>query len=222
LVEVEQPAGAATTPGRAFAEARGFRCALAEVRRDLDVPVPAERLDALEAACLPLAQGYDLRLWEERCPDDLVEDRALLARRMSTDAPMRDVPWEEEDWDADRVRTAERLLREQGRGRLAAGAVHRATGRLVAFTAMGVPLSCPERAYQWDTLVLREHRGHRLGTLVKLANLRRVAAAWPRTRVVSTWNAEENAPMIAVNEALGCRVVGTLGEWLRPVRGTRG
>ena len=71
----------------------------------------------------------------------------------------------------------------------------------------------PERAYQWGTLVLAEHRGHRLGMLVKLAALRALQAASPSTRSVSTWNAEGNTPMIAVNEALGFVPVGTLSSW---------
>ena len=36
-------------------------------------------------------------------------------------------------------------------------------GRLVGFTDLQVPLAQPERAHQGGTLVLREHRGHRLG-----------------------------------------------------------
>ncbi len=92
-------------------------------------------------------------------------------------------------------------------------AVHRSTGRSVAYTTMGVPLSQPERVYQWDTLVLREHRGHRLGTLVKLAALQEMAAHSPRSRCITTWNAQENAPMIRVNDALGARTNGQLINW---------
>ncbi len=50
-------------------------------------------------------------------------------------------------------------------------------------------LGAPERAYQWETLVLGEHRGRRLGTLVKLACLREIAAGSPARRYVSTWTA---------------------------------
>lgn len=212
----------ATHPGHAFALARGFAVAQQDVQRDLDVPADPARLDALERDCGPYAEGYALRAWGLDCPGDLVEGRVLLGRRMSTDAPNGDVPREEEQWDVARVRHGERLLREQGRDRLAVGAVHVTSGQLVAFTEITLPTSAPERAYQWDTLVLREHRGHRLGTLVKVENLRRLAAVWPHTRVVSTGNAAQNAPMIAVNDALGCRVAGLFVEWLRPVSGAAG
>lgn len=204
-------------PGRGFALARGFACAQVNVRRDLDLPPDAARLVALEAACAPYADGYRVVTWGDRCPEQYVQDRALLARRMSTDAPLGDVPLQEEQWDAQRVRHEEGLLRAQGRQRLAAGAVHLPSGRLVAFTDLALPDHAPHRAFQHDTLVLREHRGHRLGTLVKIANLRQVAGQWPHTRVVTTWNAAENLPMIAVNDALGCRPHGTYGEWRRDV-----
>ena len=68
-------------------------------------------------------------------------------------------------------------------------------------------------AHQWNTLVLREHRGRRLGLLVKLAALRLLAREEPQATRVVTWNAQENAPMIAVNEALGFRVAGGSTAW---------
>ncbi len=205
---VEQRTGE-SVGGHLFAAAAGAAVVQTDVRRDLVVPADPARLDALEAACLPHSAGYAVRTWTDACPEELLEDRALLGQRMSTDAPSGDLEVQETDIDAARVRHGEQLLREQGRARLAAGAVHEGSGRLVAFTEVALPLDAPSRAYQWDTLVLREHRGHRLGTLVKLAVLRGLPGAWPDTRRVSTWNADDNAPMIAVNDALGCVVVGT-------------
>lgn len=200
-------------PGAAFARVVGARPAQTVLRRDLALPPDLDRLAALEESARRHAAGYALRCWEGSVPDGLLEDRAHLARRMSTDAPAGDLPRGEEEWDAARVRGQEDLLRGQGRLRLSVGAVHEATGRLVAYTDLCLPEDAPERAYQWDTLVLREHRGHRLGLLLKAVNLRRAAQAWPRTRTVSTWNAQDNAPMIAVNEALGCTVASTSTEW---------
>jgi hypothetical protein len=46
--------------------------------------------------------------------------------------------------------------------------------------------------------------------LVKLAALRELSASSPSTAYISTWNAQENAPMIAVNDALGARTNGRL------------
>jgi GNAT superfamily N-acetyltransferase len=211
LIEHDEPA-AATSAGRDFARAHGYTCAQVEHRRDLALPVDPERLARLEQECLPRAAGYRIVTWRDRCPDEYVDDRALLGRRMSTDAPLGDLAVEEEDWDADRVRRREAQLTTQDRTSVVSGAVDGA-GRLVAVTELQLPCSAPEKAYQWDTIVLAEHRGHRLGTLVKLANLRLLAEVSPRTASVATRNAEDNWHMVAVNDALGFQVVGAVLEW---------
>jgi RimJ/RimL family protein N-acetyltransferase len=154
---------------------------------------------------------YDVVTWRDRTPDALLEDRALLERRMTTDAPHGDLPVAEEDWDGERVREYEASHVARGRTVLSAGAV--TDGRLVGFTDLQVPLAQPQRAHQAGTLVLREHRGHRLGARMKVAVLRELAAAFPDVRRISTYNAEDNAPMVAVNEALGFRPAGQLSTW---------
>lgn len=212
LVEVDEPPDVqGRSAGRAFAQRHGFTPVLVEVRRDLALPVDDARLDALEAACARYAQGYAIRTWRDRCPDDLVDDRAELGRRISTDAPLGELAWEEEEWDADRVRRREQRVARSGRTTVAAGAVHRDSGRMVAFTEVAAPAGTPALVHQWETIVLREHRGHRLGTLVKTAVARRLQQELPEARVVATCNAETNRHMIAVNEALGFR---TNGLWV--------
>jgi hypothetical protein len=62
-------------------------------------------------------------------------------------------------------------------------------------------------------LVLREHRGHRLGMWIKAANLRALLAQFPAIRRVSTFNAQSNGPMLRVNRAMGFTPVGVLIEW---------
>ena len=211
LTFADEPPGQEGRSGnRAAAVALGYAVAQQEVRRDIDLPLPPERVEALERSCRPHAAAYSLRVWQDGCPDDLVDDLAELMRQMSTDVPKDEMDWREEVWDRARVRRNERLSLAMDRTWVAAGAVHEPTGRMVSFTTMGVPRSQPERAYQWETLVSADHRGHRLGTLVKLAALQELTARSPRTRCISTWNAQENAPMIAVNDALGARVNGRL------------
>ena len=147
-------------------------------------------------------------------PDALLDDRALLNRRMSTDAPSGDVPVEEEHWDAARVR-GEAAHAARGRTVLTGAAVR--DGRLVASTELHVPLAQPGRAHQGATLVLREHRGHRLGARTEVAVLREVAATLPAVRRISTCNSDSNRPMVAVNEALGFRPAGGLTTWSRRI-----
>jgi GNAT superfamily N-acetyltransferase len=215
ITEIDEPGPG--TAGREFALRRGWTCDLLETRRDLILPVEEARLSAVEAEAGERAQGYELVTWRDRTPDHLLDDRALLEARMSTDAPHGDLPVEEEQWDAARIREYEAAHLDRGRTVLSAGAVR--NGRLVAFTDLHVPLARPQRANQGATLVLREHRGHRLGALVKAAVLRELAVVVPEVQRISTFNWEDNAPMVAVNEALGFEPAGQLSTWSLQLRG---
>jgi GNAT superfamily N-acetyltransferase len=216
ITEVDEP-GPGTAPGREFALRHGWTCDLLETRRDLVLPPDERRLAALEAEARSASRGYDVVLWRNHTPDELLADRALLEQRMSTDAPHGDLPVEEERWDGARVREYEAAHVARGRTVLSAGAV--ADGRLVAFTDLQVPDADPSRAHQAGTLVLREHRGRRLGALLKAAVLRELAVAYPGVRRITTFNAEFNAPMVAVNEALGFRPAGQISTWSRRLSG---
>jgi GNAT superfamily N-acetyltransferase len=209
VTEVDEPSP--TVAGRAFATRHGWRCDLVETRRDLLLPPDEERLSALEAEARAAGAGYEVVTWRDRTPEALLSDRALLEQRMTTDAPHGNLPVAEERWDGARIREYESLHLARGRSVLSAGALR--AGRLVGFTDLQVPLTAPARASQAGTLVAREHRGHRLGARMKIAVLRELATVFPLTRRVSTYNAEGNRPMVAVNEALGFRPAGWLSTW---------
>ena len=209
IAEVDEPGPG--TAGRAFALHHGWTCDLLETRRDLVLPPDEQRLAALEKEARAAGAGYELVTWRDRTPDDLLDDRALLERRMTTDAPHGDLPVEEEHWDGARIREYEAMHVARGRTVLSAGALR--DGRLIAFTDLQVPLANPEHAQQGGTLVLREHRGHRLGALVKAAVLREVLTTLPAVRRISTYNSDSNLPMVAVNEALGFEPAGQLSSW---------
>ena len=218
ISEVDEPVP--DTAGRAFALRNGWTCDLLETRRDLVLPPDEAQLSAVEADARQASADYELVTWRGPVPDDLLDDRALLEQRMSTDAPHGDLPVEEERWNGERVREIEAMNAARGRTVLCAGAVR--DGRLVAFTELHVSADRPEQARQGSTLVLREHRGHRLGALVKAATLRELGRAFPATRWITTYNAEDNAPMVAVNGALGFEPAGHLSMWsLRVGAGSR-
>jgi hypothetical protein len=71
----------------------------------------------------------------------------------------------------------------------------------------------PETAYQWDTLVMRAHRGHRLGALMKIATMRELEAGHYATTTIMTSNSSLNTAMIALNEQLGAYRAGGIVTW---------
>ena len=209
----ELPGEEGRSASRGFGLVVGAEAMQLEIRRDIDLPIDPAVVAGLAAVAAEHAGDYEIRTWRDGVPDDLLEDQAYLLRRMSTDIPKAEMDWHEEEWDVARVRREEQRAHEMDRTFFGATAVHRPTGRSVAYTTVGVANAAHERAYQWDTLVLAEHRGHRLGTLVKLAVLQRLVEDVPDVRYISTWNAAENAPMIRVNDALGARTNGQYVNW---------
>ncbi len=176
------------------------------------VGLEQHRADALAHA----GEHYEVRSWQGRTPAELAPGLAELHARMVTDAPSAALEVDEERWDAARVARLEDEWLEAGLTVLQAVAIHRATGAVVAYTTLLLP--APGRpALQEDTLVHAEHRGHRLGMLVKAENLLQLRRLHPECRRVITWNAEENRPMLRVNEALGFVAVGAEGGWQRRV-----
>lgn len=200
--------------GVRFLVRRGWDLEQVERRSLLPVPLPAGELarhaDAARAAAGP---DYEVVQWDRRCPEELVDQYALLQTRMSTDAPSGGLDLREDVWDAARIRTAEQAFVEREMTYRVSAALHRPTGVLSAFSVLLSRPDTEEFLYQDDTLVLREHRGRRLGMLVKTANLARLAEVQPAARRIVTWNAEENAHMLAINVALGFRPAGGCGGW---------
>lgn len=200
--------------GPRFLRQRGFVLEQVERHSVLDLPFDAD-LVAKHRADAEAHAGPDYRLvtWLSHAPDEWVDQYAVLNTRMSTDPPLGGLELEEDVWDAERVRTTEKQYEQRGLELLVLAAEHVPTHTLAAFTCfMAVP-NKDEFVHQDDTLVIREHRGKRLGMLVKTANLQRLAAERPLVRRVSTWNAEENSHMLAINVALGFRPAGGSGEW---------
>jgi GNAT superfamily N-acetyltransferase len=198
-----------------FATRHGFTLAQTMVRRELRLPLSRCHARALADRRKSRPPGYSLITFADRWPDELIEDRCELGRRMSTDVPTGEQELDEEVWDAERVRQIEATLAAQNRAKVITVARHDDSGRLAGFTEIAVPRGAPESVWQHDTLVMREHRGHGLGFAMKVANLAALERRFAAARRVSTWNAAENAPMIAVNDEMGFEVVARSNYWLK-------
>jgi hypothetical protein len=114
---------------------RGDRGAETRSRLALDT-ADRDRLDDLLAGAWPHAAGYRLVQWIDTAPDDLVDDVAYLDGRFNLDAPMGDLDVEAEKIDAARIRADEQMSRLRRRITIHSGAVHTASGRLVARTML--------------------------------------------------------------------------------------
>lgn len=200
-----------------FAQQAGYRLEQVERFSSLAMPPAPALLDALEREALARAASYELVTWTDYCPEEYVEQLAVLMSRMSTDAPTGGLSYEEETWDAARVRHVEDTWKQAGNTSLVTAARHRERNELAAYSVLELAPSKPWLADQDDTLVAAGHRGHRLGMLVKIRNLRRLIAGYPAVVRVNTFNAAENDHMLAINVALGFRPAGYDGEWQRTV-----
>lgn len=204
------PEGAGA-PGIEFARKHGYRLVLSDVQRELPLPVADDVLDSLAASAAAKHADYELRTWVGPVPEEIVESWVQLSSGLVTEAPTGDREVEPTAPDVTAHRESEAQVERQGR------TVHHAVavapdGDVVAYSELGTARHDPGVAYQWGTLVRPDHRGHRLGLAVKVAKLRLLQRTDPSIRTVVTWNAEVNAHMIAVNEALGFVPVARLGE----------
>ncbi|WP_168200442.1 GNAT family N-acetyltransferase [Protaetiibacter larvae] len=212
------PTGAGSLPAAnpevRFLRRRGYR--LEQVVRASRLPLPldaAELAVRVRAARARSGDGYRVHRWEGPTPARFLDDVAVLLTRMSTDAPQSGLDEPEDVWTAERVARHETHTTADGAGLLTAAVEHLASSRLVGFTQLGLPADRIRPVDQFDTLVLREHRGHALGMLLKLENLAELASRHPGRPSVLTWNAEENRHMLAVNEEIGFQPMGYEGAW---------
>lgn len=205
---VDPIAGGSPRPldGQRFAEAAGYTRGLDEIHRVADLTAVADAdLDQLLAEAWRRAEGYELVQWTGREPEDILAGSAYLNSRMNVDAPTGDLDLEQQDVDAALMREREAIAHAAGELELGTAVRHRATGQMAGFTAVYVIPGDEEHCWQGNTIVDPEHRGHRLGTILKIENHRLLRSYRPRMRYVHTWNAEVNAHMISINEAIGYR-----------------
>ncbi|PWD51754.1 N-acetyltransferase [Serinibacter arcticus] len=191
----------------------GFTLEQIERNSTFDLTGALDGVERLLAEARAASGDYRVVSWFAPVPAEHVEGYAWLKSRMATDAPAADLEVYEETWDAERVAAHDARYVEAGRTMHVVAAQHVATGELCAFNELVIGVDPSEASHQEDTLVLREHRGHRLGLLVKCENLLRWREIAPSSPRVMTYNAEENRPMLSINEAIGFTAIAYEGAW---------
>jgi GNAT superfamily N-acetyltransferase len=156
------------------------------------------------AEALPSADAYELRHWIGDTPEDLVPSFADALVAME-DAPLGDSSWRPPPSDEDAVRRRDAFVADAGLTHHVLAALHRDTGTIGGFTDIAL-WPGHDRGEQWDTGVVRAHRGHRLGMMLKAEMVGILADHEPRLRRLHTWNADENTHMLAINDRLGWRL----------------
>lgn len=198
--------------GAAFAAAVGASSGIAEVTRVLELDDAVHsRLPVLRREAEASASGYALVSWVAPTPDEFLERVALVHAAMA-DAP-RDDGVEPSVWDADRIRRLEKLGADHGVTAYIVAAEQQATGEVAAVTQILTDPGAPGWGFQQITAVLPQHRGRRLGLLVKVGMLDFLSQAAPGIGRILTDNAGANEHMIAINAQLGFEVAGVSRTW---------
>jgi len=195
------------TAGQAFARSVGATPALTEIRRvQVLSDIKPDALDRLRDEARRASAGYSVITWTEPTPEKYVEPMVAVLTGFE-DAP-RSENSERAGVDAQRIREDNERFIQNGQRGYTVAARHDASGTLAAASQVFISPDDPEWASQGLTVVVREHRGRRLGLLTKVAMLDWLAEAEPQITHIETWNAEVNSFMIGVNEALGYQILG--------------
>jgi GNAT superfamily N-acetyltransferase len=200
------------TPGAAFARAQRGRPGITEVRRILRLnEIPPGQLTRLGQAAEAAAAGYQLLTWAGPAPED--ELPALAAIYADAGDMPRNPGHEPQQWDVDRARLDDQRSAVLGLRQYTVTAKSTATGELAGLTQLSVEPEHDTWGFQGLTVVARQHRGHRLGLLVKLALLELLAEREPQLAQILTGNAGENEHMIAINAQLGFEILDQFPSW---------
>jgi GNAT superfamily N-acetyltransferase len=196
-----------------FAAAMGLERAqdVAQRRQDLTA-LDWARLDSAYDEANAHATGYELLRLPGAVPESMRSAVCDLTAAIN-DAPLDQLDIEDESFTPERLLASEHMQGLLGRRIYRLVARETATGVLAGVTVVSVDSEQPWHAEQYDTSVVRGHRGHRLGVLLKIGMLRWLREQEPQLREIDTWNAVSNAHMIGVNELLGYEVLLTGVEW---------
>jgi len=201
------------SPGVEFLTTMGFaRAAEAVLRRQDPTALDWSRLDDLFADAEQRAKAYELVHIAGATPDDMLEAVATMTSAIN-DAPTEGLDIEDEVFTPERVRAFEEAMAARGRRLYHLIARHVDTGELAGHTVVGVDVERPWYANQFDTSVVRSHRGNRLGLLLKIGMLKWLATEEPQLRTLDTDNAASNSFMIGINDLIGYQVIGSVYEY---------
>lgn len=204
IFQTELGVASSPWPGSAFAERLGFTVEHFEDHLVVPLPYDSVRLAELRESAGKL-EGYTLTSWAGVCPPEYQQAYADLHTAMDNDVPTGGMTRETVPWTVDRLVAGEERV---NRSYLALVTMaHTEAGLPAGYTLIYVPRTDPDNVQQDDTLVLLDHRGHNLGTHLKLANLDLLAEHRDSRSSLHTWTALSNTAMQKVNARFGFETV---------------
>jgi GNAT superfamily N-acetyltransferase len=190
-----------------FLPGRGFQVAQRGIQRRIDpATVDWSAIDRLFTSATQMSEAYELVPLVGRTPPDMVDDLADVWAAIN-DAPLDDLRADPDEFSGARLRALDSAMAARGQEVYRVLARRRDDGAWAGHTVVCVDRHRPGAAFQEDTTVVSSHRGHRLGIRLKTAMLQWLRDAEPGLTTIDTWNAVSNRHMIAVNDAIGCRVI---------------
>ena len=214
---LDAPTGAGRIPLDRYAQDQlrnGYMLQQIERVSAYDLQASFDEVDRLLDEALAAA-GPDYRVvsWTGRTPEEHIEGYATIIGRLSTDMPSGGLVTEQHAWDADRIGRRDARMERAGRLMGVVLVIHEPTRQVAAYNELCIGPDRSTPTEQFGTLVAPEHRGRKLGSIVKCVGLKRWHEAVPESPCVVTWNAEENRFMLDVNEAVGFTPIVSGGAW---------
>jgi len=186
------------TPAINFYRALGFEREYVETRSVLSLS--AMDWHALHEMADSIPSGYRVEFHPGGPPEALIEAYAQAKLEADDDEDLDLAP---RSSDPQRLRDSLLTLHKRGLKAYIVLAIHEKSGVVAGLTEVVVPAQHPERADQYDTIVVRDHRGYGIDRAIKARMLFELRAAEPGLREVQTWNAHNNESMLKVNAELG-------------------
>ncbi len=198
--------------GEAFARRLGAR--VARVNRTSEVQLADVDWTMVESWMREgpvLAPVYSLEIVDGVYPFERYADAVILHHIMQS-APRDDLDVDDVILGEDDIAEHDRALVEAGRQRWTVF-VRDPSGVCVGGTEVTFEPWDPSTVLQQNTGIDPRHRGLGLAKWAKAAMLARIRGEQPQARRVRTANAFSNVPMLAINDALGFKVIHTSTEW---------
>lgn len=187
------------TPAIPFYESLGFEREFVEARSVLTLS--GVDWNSLAGMAGSISADYKVEYHPGGPPAELLE--AYAQAKLEGQDEDNDLDLRPSSSDPQRLRDSLDTLHRRGLKPYIVLAMHEPTGVVAGLTEVVVPAQHPERADQYDTIVVREHRGYGIDRAIKARMLLELRRAEPELCEVQTWNAQHNESMLKVNAELG-------------------